>query len=145
MPPTNELHPLTVGTVQEIEVKERYRSLSEESDGYYPLRSMRFVTSRFGGVGGSGQVLKTTDGGTTWTSHYTGIFPVEAIGPAVAAPVDSSQCWLLGHRGTEPMSCLLTRDGGHTWNEKYRLPYASRSDVFFLNSYHGWIASGNGG
>src|SRR6202011_2268429 len=97
MPPTNELYPLTVGTVQEIEVKERYRTMSEACYVYSPFCTMRFVTSRFGWVVGSGQVLKTTDGGTTWTSHYTRRFPVEAIGPAVAAPVDSDRCWLLGH------------------------------------------------
>src|SRR5713101_8464421 len=97
-------------TVETIEVEERYKAFRDESGGYYPLGSMRFINSRLGWAVGSGQILKTINGGRTWTSHYTRRFSSESIGPEIPSPVDASQCWLLGHTGKSPMRCLLTRD-----------------------------------
>ncbi len=82
------------------------------------LRAVDFADAQNGwAVGGSGRVLRTTDGGATWSSRSADarfdLFDVKALSgqAAVALGYDGSQdCWAV----------LSTNDGGATWQAVMR-------------------------
>jgi len=55
--------------------------------------------------GSAGQILRSTDGGATWTTQHSGVFANLAAGSASSPAV----CWAVGAQGT----ILLTTDGEH--------------------------------
>src|SRR5712692_11552600 len=105
-----------------VRVEKRYSALLEGPTGYYPLESLRFLNGKVGWAVGSAQILKTLNGGRSWTNHYPQQFSEDSLSPEVACPVDPYICWLLAYRGNQHLRCLVTRDSGCTWSEKYRLP-----------------------
>lgn len=125
-----------------IDVTPRY-SVPSDDEGAYLLSSMRFVDSRAGWAVGSGQILRTIDGGRTWRHANAQRFLNETLSLYDVAPIDSHTCWLLVFHGARDLRCFVTRDAGHSWSEKYQvaLPF-SFSKIFFLDSQRGWIVRG---
>jgi photosystem II stability/assembly factor-like uncharacterized protein len=132
--------------LREIETTLRYPARRGEEGGYYLLSSMRFVDPHTGWAIGSGQIIRTVDGGRTWRNANTQTFLDQALSLYKAAPVNANTCWLLAHHGTQDARCFVTRDAGHSWSEKHRVsPCSLFSDIFFLNSERGWIVRGGEG
>lgn len=76
--------------------------------------------------GSDGTVLRTIDGGRTWTHH---VVPGDAPELRDVHAVDARTAYVLAV--TEPARILRTTDGGATWDELYRSPHAAA----FLDSF----------
>lgn len=99
------------------------------------LRHVQFVNTQIGwAVGGSGNVLKTTDGGITWvkqTVNNSALF----IGCYF---VDQNTGWVGGDAGV-----YKTTDGGNTWN--VQVGPTGITKLFFINATTGWAVGGTDG
>lgn len=87
-------------------------------------------------VGTGGTILKTTDGGASWTAQVSG---TSATLYAVHF-VDPLRGWVVGAGGT----ILATRDGGATWQRQEAGTSADLRSVWFTSANEGWIV-GQGG
>jgi photosystem II stability/assembly factor-like uncharacterized protein len=121
------------------------------------LNAVHFVDPNTGWVVGpdpsqgdsptEGVVLKTTDGGTTWT----GTKPAFKQLPTAVFFADANTGWIGGEgasAGTDddeagPSDILGTTDGGQTWHSQRHLS-VSINDIFFLNKTTGWASGHNG-
>ncbi|MEO0073963.1 MAG: YCF48-related protein, partial [candidate division WOR-3 bacterium] len=80
------------------------------------IRAFSFPTSTTGyACGGAGRVIKTTDGGTTWTEQTTG---TDAMLNRIVFPVNTEVGYACGTQGT----VIKTTDGGTTWMRLHDLP-----------------------
>ncbi len=70
-----------------------------------PLSTVDFVSPMDGWVAGGEGVLRTTDGGRTWASHFSPRVPLEQLSFA-----DAEHGWALG-----PDELFATSDGGASW------------------------------
>lgn len=101
------------------------------------LWAVRFVDALDGwGVGASGTISRTTDGGANWAPQISG------TGNYLNAVdfVDASQGWVVGAQGT----ILVTSDGGGTWTSQPSGTLSSLRSVSFADALHG-CAVGDGG
>jgi photosystem II stability/assembly factor-like uncharacterized protein len=105
------------------------------------LRTLSFLDSLNGWVAGdSGTILRTTDGGATWTSQNSGISDAivdifmlnERRGWAVAP-------WYIDT--TIYTNVLSTTNGGDTWQSQY-WDGDYLTSVYFRDSLVGWMSSG---
>jgi photosystem II stability/assembly factor-like uncharacterized protein len=119
-------------------------------DGKVPavdLRRVFFVDAQNGWIVGgdtdddleSGLLLRTTDGGATWTQ-----VPVDTKQTLTDVFfVDAQRGWLVGATeddasgGAGPSQILATDDGGATWRPQAKVP-ASLYAVRFADASHGW-------
>src|SRR5204862_8094544 len=96
---------------------------------------------------GDGIVIKTTDGGATWS--FTRISYKEV--PTTVFFTDADTGWIGGATplpGEEeglggPTAILSTNDGGHTWQTAYNLP-VTLYRIFFLDKSTGWASASKG-
>ena len=99
------------------------------------LESVFFVDDNIGYAGGTGifapTLLKTTDGGTTWTSLPNNIAADEVVGLYFTS---ASVGWALVNN-----ALYQTTDGGVNWTKHLDLPYQNRGGVTFKNSLVGMI------
>lgn len=87
------------------------------------------------GVDASGRVLKTTDGGATWTRRDLGVYVFYDLYFA-----DADHGWAVGSDG----KIAATTDGGESWafqNSRMRDQF---NDVFFVDENEGWVVSWEG-
>jgi photosystem II stability/assembly factor-like uncharacterized protein len=104
---------------------------------------MTFVDSKRGwavgtvvGQGDTGIVLKTSDGGRTWTPHYVKV----ASGLLAVSFCDANVGWALG-----PTQVFTTQDGGSTWREVWRLQGGgSLFSVACEDGGHAWAVGPRG-
>ena len=106
------------------------------------MRSIEFVNSSTGyACGYYGRILKTTDGGSTWTVQNSGtnawLYKIRFI--------DGWTGWCCG----DDLAMLKTTDGGANWLPQtvptnIYFGWDTIQDICFLNSNTGW-ACGNGG
>lgn len=116
--------------------------------GYW--RSIFFISSSEGVVGGYNGVSKTTNGGTSWT--YTDLKTQFGLGPSDYFYINSIQFidalngWGVGSNGV----VIKTTDGGTTWSRlgyKTGLPKVTDVDlysVWFVNSSIGYTGGLDG-
>lgn len=107
-----------------------------------PVSDMRFVKVQFlddlnGWIGAESKVLKTTDGGSTWSDFNSNINDTRgfyAISPTTA--------WICGTFG----KISKTTDGGATWvAQTTGAPNLSSIDaIFFHDQNNGWAAGTDG-
>jgi photosystem II stability/assembly factor-like uncharacterized protein len=93
---------------------------------------------------GSEQLLRSPDGGATWTNHITPQLNRGLNTPERVFAINQNSAWilLLAHRAMN--NCFYTEDGGTTWTEK-RLPLLIHpQDLFFWDENRGWIISDDG-
>ncbi len=88
----------------------------------------------------SSALLKTTDGGTTWTKVSDKIgFPVF---------VDANTGWMVSDSLSvsgdliAPHEIFHTTDGGATWVSQYRSDLLVDTRIHFTDADHGWVVSG---
>ena len=87
----------------------------------------------------SSRLLRSLDGGATWTSvalpAAVGLY--SSTGYASVAFGDSQNGWLVGGRGV----VLATQDGGNTWRQQVLGTTRATYDVFALDASTAWIAA----
>lgn len=85
-------------------------------------------------VGGNGTILRTTDGGKTWTQQINSAKTFTAV-----HFVDKNIGWVVGEDGL----IRKTTNSGSRW---LRQPFNARTlqDVFFVNIQVGWVVGENG-
>ncbi|ASU36570.1 cadherin-like beta sandwich domain-containing protein [Mucilaginibacter xinganensis] len=101
------------------------------------LQAVYFASSTQGwAVGGSGSIIATSDGGTTWatqtsgtTQTLTGVYFISA-----------TTGWAVGGSGT----ILFTSNGGSTWTSQTSGTTNSLTSVYFKNATQGWAVGGSG-
>ena len=114
-----------------------------EETSYY-LKDVTFIDTMTGWAVGdvhwdpaqqgyTGTIIKTTDGGTTWTPQNTG---VTALLNAVTF-IDATTGWVVGNHGT----ILHTRDGGETWVPQTIDIADEFRGVAFADAEHGWAVT----
>jgi photosystem II stability/assembly factor-like uncharacterized protein len=87
-------------------------------------------------VGASGEILTTTDAGTTWVHQTSGtLFNLNAVWF-----VSALEGWAVGASGT----ALHTVDGGQTWSPSTTSASEDLLDVKFASPDTGWVVGGNG-
>jgi photosystem II stability/assembly factor-like uncharacterized protein len=77
-------------------------------------------------------ILKTTDGGATWTTQYH-----DSNEPVLKAVhfVDASHGWAVGEGG----DIMVTDDGGNTWADQVSGTGQELWDVHFVDVNTGWV------
>ncbi len=98
-----------------------------------------FATDFIGvAVGNYGKIVRTTDGGQTWTK----IAANASYDFTSLHFVSGTTGWLVTNGG----QLLKTTDAGLTWNQYYLGgSYYRFNEVFFTDLDHGWITDGNSG
>jgi len=123
----------------------------------YVLNDVSFADSTHGSVaatvpdwlwGTRGSVLRTTDGGSTWSDYVAGVVCQE--GCAAVVRTDANHGWAAGRDGT----IAVTTDGGATWSpQENKPPVHPLTSMSFVDNLRGWavgdagtiIATTNGG
>jgi len=107
----------------------------EGTDSRYALW---FNNKDFGWATGSYVVVRTVNGGTSWTEHYTGMknnwdiqFLTNELG------------FIVGSEGTEG-KILKTTNSGVNWSAIKSTTEAVFSSIFFINQQKGWVGSNEG-
>lgn len=99
------------------------------------FEDVHFVDAQRGfACGTSGRVLRSVDGGVTWSAAN----PTSATLRAVHF-IDGQRGWCVGDGGL----ALKSVDGGATWTALVTPPAAAFTDVFFSDAQRGWIAAGS--
>ena len=113
--------------------------LVNPSDQVFHFRGVHMVDSQVGfAAGEQGVVIKTDDGGVTWTEIEQNVTTADLLGLYF---VDSNTGVVVGREGT----VLRTTDGGATWNIQV-IPGASGvdlQDVCFADSQRGVAVGGS--
>ncbi len=104
---------------------------------YFPTASIGYCTSNKLQTAHETEILKTVDGGDTWTSIYT-------QSPFIYCPsvfcTDSNTCYAVGSSGT----IMKTTDGGVTWGSQGSGTTQTLRKVFFTNADTGYIVGDSG-
>ena len=96
------------------------------------LLSVHFIDDNTGWIGGINGILKTTDGGETWTEQLTGqIFSIHFV--------DINNGWACGSFSGGISNAYRTTNGGDDWIEMNTYLDEIYS-VFFTDVNNGWIA-----
>lgn len=98
-----------------------------------PLREVFFINDSVGWVSTTGAVLKTTNGGNSWTSNSTGINSTTDLKSIFF--VSENIGWAVGTGGV----ILNTSDGGQSWASQSSGTTKELSSVYFVNDTVGWI------
>ena len=86
----------------------------------------------------SARLLRTTDGGQTWTDRT----PAGQVMSDGFFPLDAQAAWLSIYlQDSNRFGLLHTVDGGQTWAE---YPYGPASALHFTDSLNGWAEPGEG-
>ncbi len=102
----------------------------------FDLFSASFPTEKDGwACGRLGTILKTSDGGNTWTSQNSGTrYTLSSIFFS-----DAQNGWAVGDVGT----ILHTKDGGKTWEQQKSPIKTFIMAVYFTDAKTGWASSEN--
>jgi hypothetical protein len=88
-------------------------------------------------------ILKTTDGGETWTEQNSGLTGNQHLINVLFT--DELNGFVLGFNLPEYQHYILkTTDGGETWTPNYNFQSNTLNSVYFINHDVGWIGGSNG-
>jgi len=104
-------------------------------DFFGDLNALQFVDATTGwAAGSSGEVLKTADGGASWTPQASGTDQdLHDVGF-----IDAYDGWAVGRQGV----ILHTSDGGATWTPQTSGVSDDLAGVSFVDAQHGWVVGG---
>ncbi|MHB0867675.1 MAG: WD40/YVTN/BNR-like repeat-containing protein [Thermoleophilia bacterium] len=105
------------------------------------ISGVSFIDASTGwGVGLDGTILKTTNGGDTWSAQKSGTM----ANLSSVKFKDANNGWAVGADGITQAGIILhTTDGGATWSTQTAPTNAALESVYFINTLKG-IAVGNG-
>lgn len=106
------------------------------------LRSVDMLDHKFGlAVGIQGTILKTTNGGNSWTA--VGGLPV-SLDIYDVDVIDQNTAWAVGRENSVGI-ILKTTDGGNVWNPQTPVGGASAlNSVFFFDTSTGFVVGNSG-
>jgi photosystem II stability/assembly factor-like uncharacterized protein len=110
--------------------------VSQTSGVTTSLNTVSAVSQSVGWIGGNGGVvLRTTDGGTTWT-NVTGS-PIGTADVYCICGIDANTCLL----STSPAATFVyrTTNGGSTWTEVFTQAGGFMDDIKFINANTGFM------
>ena len=117
--------------------------------GDAPMNKIVFVNDRIGWIcAGLNTILKTLNGGTTWTVLQTNL-AVPGTDVSGVWFADQDRGWAVGALGQQP-TIWQSLDGGKTWAMQHLWPHAYADslgallDVRFANDTRGWAVGYNG-
>ncbi|MFH1453042.1 MAG: IPT/TIG domain-containing protein [Armatimonadota bacterium] len=98
------------------------------------VRSIIFTDANNGWAAGLQYCVRTTNGGTDWTTVYdlgggTTLYTISAL--------NNMRAWTAG----SPTNCYYTTDGGSSWTGVW-FNTSSASSVFMINENIGWMSCG---
>lgn len=100
------------------------------------LFAIEFSDEKHGIIAGeSGRVLRTSDGGESWTLSYIGTSELIRR----VSFIDLRHAWAVGHRG----SVFHSENGGETWTQQRASDDVYLRDISFSDAENGW-AVGHG-
>lgn len=76
---------------------------------------MQFVDDRVGWAAGSGQIVRTTNGGKTWSNLFDVSMAQLAFAPKKLSAPTRDACWVIDTIGSGETRCLFTVDRVQTW------------------------------
>jgi len=104
------------------------------------LKDVFFLDSLKGfAVGQSQTILKTTDGGFSWTGQSEGGIDLQQI-----FFIDTANGWVVGGNSLQSAFIKKTTDGGSSWQAVTLPTTAPLNDVYFINKDTGWIVGYKG-
>lgn len=99
------------------------------------LKDVFFVNNSLGFALGDSGIIKTSDGGNTWSGIFSGTGLVKLHFPTATTGYVS---------GMTNASLLKTTDGGNTWNDiSPNIPNYSGGGIWFTSADTGYYAAGN--
>lgn len=108
--------------------------VEQNSPTSLPLLDVRFWDANTGWIAGEQGVLRTTNGGDTWTLTGTSD-DCEAV-----HFVSPTEGWVCGNDGM----ILHTTNGGQSWTPQSSGVGEKLRDIWFADSQHGWAAGRDG-
>lgn len=101
-------------------------------------QASKFPDANIGWASGdNGIILKTTDGGHSWSLQAGGLF--SAVDLDNIFFMDANNGWAVGELGT----IISTTDGGNTWNDQtitdLKTAEIDLKRITFLNNMNGWL------
>lgn len=125
---------------------------------FYRIGSVQFLNNQIGCVSGSNDgdtgyltgIVRTTDGGKSWTESHTQLpltklhFFDSEVGIGIGRAVPPNYPGDLGYGRRRDGVIMLTTDSGKTWREVYRVSDKPFSDVFFTKDGYGWAVGDKG-
>jgi photosystem II stability/assembly factor-like uncharacterized protein len=106
------------------------------------IRFFKMVDANTGWASNENGLLRTSDGGLTWTKVNVPNFTPSSY-PVQPYALDASHAWFIsGSPGSESGTLFRTSDGGATW-ENSPVPFNSGSLVF-IDPQNGWVMAGLG-
>jgi photosystem II stability/assembly factor-like uncharacterized protein len=116
--------------------------------GYTWIQQMSFVSARVGfAAAGNGQVLRTTDGGVSWTPVINAPYPYYWYGVHALKPNDIVAAGFFNSDDAYAAMIRWSHDGGDTWSDDLVLTnnkYVRTNHVHFWNSQLGFVATSSG-
>jgi len=104
---------------------------NNEKSFYFTDANTGFLSIDF-----NGEFFKTTNGGTTWSSQFSGGF---SVATAFNFPTAT-----IGYAPTENVEIMKTTDGGDTWNAISTVLPFPLYDVFFVSADTGYAVGSDG-
>ena len=108
--------------------------------------AMQFVDENHGWVvGPKSRILKTSNGGTSWTKITNAGIGTDAYLKCLFA-LDANHVWIgVGipdqHGNTQTHELIRTTDGGNSWSKESINLTNSAFSIFFLDLNHGWLTA----
>ena len=116
-----------------------HRFDSEGRRWYQSLSDASFTTEGAGWVVGSGQILRTRDGGRSWVNQFKPFSAHAYLVPNRVFAIDVQRGWVIGSISTSSGRCFFTRDAGETWEAADLGDDIYPNDLFFISPECGWI------
>lgn len=102
------------------------------------FQSIDFLSEKIGFIIGQKEILKTTDGGTTWIKQNIHCSDTSFTLRKINV-ISNSLSWIRGDSGL----LLFSNDGGANWYERYIQFPGKIGSISFIDSKQGWISTRN--